>query len=67
MGDGATDDRLGEAVEIGAVDGRSVRVWLRAPGRSAVEVAWEVVGHGPATGVTVPLDPEGDWTGTARL
>lgn len=60
------DGELEEAVEVGAVDDRSVRVWLRRPGATEVHGGLEVEGRPPVDGMA-RLSAETDWTGALVL
>ena len=60
------DGELGEAAELGAVDDRGVRVWVRRPGAEAVPIRWEVEGQAPVT-TAIPVGPDTDWTGAADV
>jgi phosphodiesterase/alkaline phosphatase D-like protein len=57
---------LYDAAELGAVDDRSVRVWVRAPGQASILVRLEVDGARPIS-VALPLSPDDDWIGVAEL
>lgn len=60
------DGELDQAVELGAVDERGVRLWLRARGQPALTATLLVEGRPPVRG-TVPLSAETDWTGALAL
>ena len=60
------DGELGDAVELGAVDSRSVRVWVRQPGATTVSARLEVAGR-PAVTASTSLSAETDWTGAVVL
>jgi alkaline phosphatase D len=51
------------AVELGAVDDRSVRIWVRQAGEPRVEGTLEVEGQRPVLG-SVELSQATDWTGS---
>jgi phosphodiesterase/alkaline phosphatase D-like protein len=57
---------LQDAAELGAVDDRSVRVWIRAPGRASASARLEVEGAAPIE-LDVPLRAEDDWINAAHL
>jgi phosphodiesterase/alkaline phosphatase D-like protein len=60
------DGELDDAAEIGAVDSRSVRVWVRKPGATTVSARLDVEGR-PAVTVETSLSAETDWTGAITL
>lgn len=60
------DGDLNDAVELGAVDDHSVRVWVRFSERDRVHATFEVDGHRPRA-VAVTLSEETDWTGSIDL
>jgi alkaline phosphatase D len=66
MTNGFPDGELTDGAEAGAVDERSVRVWLRQPGAERVEARLEVEGR-PPVAATIHLSAETDWTGAATL
>ena len=57
---------LGEAVELGAISDRSVRVWLRMPDVARVAVRLEVE-DGPQVVVDATAGPDTDWTAAVEL
>src|ERR1700737_3747433 len=60
------DGDLDRAVELGAVDSQSVRIWVRQSGTAAVQAALSVVGQ-PVLHGTVVLSAATDWTGALSL
>ncbi|MEA2515150.1 MAG: alkaline phosphatase [Thermomicrobiales bacterium] len=60
------DGELDEAVELGAVTDRSVRVWVRHPGGEQMPVRLEVDGH-EAVGGVASVSADSDWTGAVEL
>jgi alkaline phosphatase D len=58
------DGELQDAAEIGAVDDRGVRVWVRAPGAASVDAVLRVEGRAPVA-VAIPVSAQSDWTGAA--
>jgi phosphodiesterase/alkaline phosphatase D-like protein len=60
------DGELERAIEVGAVDAWSVRVWLRCPGGDDVSVTLMVDGSAPVM-QRVSTSAETDWTGAATL
>ena len=60
------DGRLEDGAELGAVDDRSVRVWVRRPGAPLVSASLEVEGVAPVVAATT-VSPEADWTGALVL
>ncbi len=60
------DGDLDGAVELGAVDDRSVRVWLRCAGVASVSVTLHVAGQ-PSVRAAVPLSADSDWTAAVTL
>src|SRR5579871_801907 len=60
------DGELDRAAELGAVDDRSVRLWLRQQGTPTISATLEVAGRAPVTG-QVALSPDTDWTGVLHL
>src|SRR5687767_13135921 len=60
------DGELADAAEIGAVDSRSVRLWVRQPGAERIDAHLEVEGR-PAVTETVHLSADTDWTGAVTL
>jgi phosphodiesterase/alkaline phosphatase D-like protein len=62
----AEDFELGAAAELGAVDERGVRVWVRQPDGAEVRAHLEVEGLAPVTASMTPT-AETDWTGALVL
>ncbi len=62
----AEDFELGAAAELGAVDERGVRVWVRQPDGAEVRAHLEVEGLAPVTASVTPT-AETDWTGALVL
>src|SRR5689334_6336188 len=60
------DGELQRAVELGAIDDRSVRVWVRQPGTSTLRAELVVEGRDPVA-ATIELSAEHDWTGVAQI
>lgn len=60
------DGEVEDAAELGAVDDRSVRVWIRRPGVETASARLEVEGCAPAEGMT-RLSADTDWTGVIDL
>ena len=60
------DGELDATAELGAIDDRSVRVWVRQPGMARVQARMLVDGHEPVE-QSVPLSDATDWTGVAVL
>jgi phosphodiesterase/alkaline phosphatase D-like protein len=60
------DGELDGAVEIGAVDSRGVRVWVRNSSAATVAASLDVDGRPPVTAETM-LSAESDWTGAVTL
>ena len=60
------DGELDDAVELGAVDSRSVRVWLRSRHTPMLSATLAVDGHAAVT-ACVDLSEETDWTGAVVL
>lgn len=60
------DGELEHALEVGAVDDRCVRVWVRAPDQKELAVTLSVAGRDPVE-AGVELSAEHDWTGVADL
>lgn len=60
------DGELADAAEVGAVDSRSVRLWVRQPGVEQIDAYIEVEGR-PAVTETIHLSPDTDWTGAVTL
>lgn len=65
-GDVFPDGLLEDAAELGAVDDRGVRVWVRQPGAAEISARLEVEGQAPVQ-CSVPLSAETDWTGAIVL
>lgn len=57
---------LDDAVELGAVDSRSVRLWVRHPGATEVRARLEVEGQPPVE-AAIALSADTDWTGAIVL
>jgi phosphodiesterase/alkaline phosphatase D-like protein len=55
-----------DAVELGAITERSVRVWVRAPDQSSVTASLHVDGRAPVE-ASVALSEATDWTGAITL
>ncbi len=60
------DGELDNAVELGAFDERSVRVWVRFTGRKSVDAILRTPGQ-PDVVKTIPLSESSDWTGVLVL
>jgi alkaline phosphatase D len=60
------DGELGAAAELGAVDSRGVRVWVRQPGVPELRADLHVEGQPPVSGTT-KLSADTDWTGVIEL
>jgi phosphodiesterase/alkaline phosphatase D-like protein len=60
------DGDLDNAVELGAIDDQSVRVWLRMSGRSSVTATLDVPNRATET-ATTDLSAASDWTGALYL
>src|SRR5215217_9389553 len=66
MDEAVPDGGLGEGAEVGAVDSRGVRLWVRQPGAAIARARLDVAGQQPAFGETA-LSTEQDWTGVILL
>jgi hypothetical protein len=60
------DGGLEDVAELGAVDERGMRVWVRRVGAGEAVARLEVEGHAPVT-ASIPLSADTDWTGAAVL
>jgi phosphodiesterase/alkaline phosphatase D-like protein len=60
------DGDLDNAVELGSIDDRSVRVWVRMDGEPSITATLETSGR-PDVSRTIPLTVESDWTGVVVL
>ncbi len=60
------DGELEDAAELGAVDDRGVRLWVRRPGAARATARLEVEGLPPVEGA-VALSGGDDWTGVVAL
>jgi phosphodiesterase/alkaline phosphatase D-like protein len=60
------DGELTDAAELGAVDCRSVRIWVRQPDAERVDACLEVEDR-PAITETIRLSADTDWTGAVTL
>ncbi|MDQ3547980.1 MAG: alkaline phosphatase family protein [Chloroflexota bacterium] len=60
------DGELDNAVELGAIDERSVRVWVRFAGHASVSASLESLGRATVS-QTLVLSEQSDWTGVIVL
>ncbi|MHB8575138.1 MAG: alkaline phosphatase D family protein [Dehalococcoidia bacterium] len=60
------DPDLDHAAELGAIDSRSIRVWVRESGRHVLTAQLKVDGE-PMVSASVQLSAETDWTGVLTL